>query len=287
MMARKWIGTQLQRGPDLRVRKNSSQIEKVLEFNGDWAQIEAAIPANGSQVSGMPGFAVVDVDAQRKGGSGGRMLVTVRREGEDADEADETGLLKERLSVRWVRSQRALENSSYFTAGSASDVKMSQIECWKREKDHALRDVFKFRAPVLYGTTVVQWQTFEITDTKTLALARKIKAGQTGYWWWYPVVRWRREYDHPPTPDLNVPTIMTAANLELRVGNPRTVGTTKKPRKHIPKKGRAKDYSGDFQEFDYSYLLTGMDIDEAEGNRFAITEEWLGAESFDADYYGT
>lgn len=273
----KFVNVTIQKGPTKRIVRTKGATERTIELRGQWDNIADATPSYGDAVAGYPGFVVVRAEATELPGGGGRILATIRKAGTDVDAApDPDKPIVDRVSVRWVRSQRALADSAYFTAGSSTDAKMSQIECWKREKSHALREAYKFSAPVLYGTTAVQWETFEITDAKTLKLAKKIKAGQTGYWWWYPVVRRRREYDKPATPDLEVPTILTAASLKSRLAG-----------KPIPSKGLQKDVSGAMESFTYQFMLVGMELEEGDSDHWSLTEEWLGAKEFDADYYGT
>ena len=279
--------------------KSADAFEAELTKTGSYDELLANIPLRGDVLSGWGGYSVTSAVLDRHAGQMGTLVINLVGgpwTGDSAGGPDQA--LSRKIHLKWREINVGLFDGYYKAFGS--DVNVALLQCWQSEPDPALKATYQVNTPVLYGSVgsyVCKYVVQTLTDS-TLALAKRILAGETSYKIAMPVVVIVERFSLEPS-EVKGPFVATSDQLKFRF--PRIANNT------LNRRGQAQGHVFPSAKYiptanqlgtAYQWICLGVEVEDGEKG-WTRTWEWQGAlppqgclgnawgsgKAFDPNYY--
>jgi len=241
-------GTDFWEQPALEQERSADSATVTVRYAGDYDAVSAyaASFSVGTAHPTMAGYELTKVVLERYEGPSGRLTLVYSDVGDDASSSPKARVKK----VSWSLATTPCDVPIWRYCGpSDQNARRYRLEPWSQEQDADLKKQWKWRDP--YGGL----QELQANDQK---LGAKILKGYETVQRHFPTIR--------KVTSLTKGEVEPDGSLDY-VGDPTD----------------APDY---FVTRATQWLKVGEQIDIAENGSQTLTEEWIGGEEFDANFYG-
>lgn len=246
-------GTTFWEQPALEQERSADDSRITVRYAGDWSDVSdyAAAFTIGAAHPTATGYELASVLLERYEGPSGRLTLVYSDTAAEEDSTSHTSSARVK-KVAWSLVTTPCDVPIWRYCGpSDQNAKRYRLELWMAEQDPDLKSAFKYTAPD--GTI----RDLTVNDTY---IAYKILQGYETVQRHYPTIR--------KITSLTKGDVTPDGELDhIKVGGP----------------AGAPAY---MLAFAASWLKTGEQIDVAEDGQQTLTEEWIGGEEFDANFYG-